>query len=200
MHGWGSETSHATKIIKGWEGRHSGWLYSMIHQPVRVKEPMVQRLCQGYTKMVWIREPAVAPWGATASHDFHKDSGSEITANQLEKCEEVSGGASQWGGGIHTACNVIGMSMDRHFFHMQHMVFTLNYCQPIVKLHWVDEKCNMQTTVLDTIAFNVQHTKCNISKAIWKWGLNFAYSHAWSPLMNYNNSQQLIAKILRIWV
>ena len=38
----------------------------------------------------------------------------------------------------------------------------------IIILHWLDEKWDMQTIILGTMEFNVQHTKHNISKAMLK--------------------------------
>ena len=37
-----------------------------------------------------------------------------------------------------------------------------------VRLHWLDEKWDMQTISLGTMEFNVRHTKHNISKVMLK--------------------------------
>ena len=41
-----------------------------------------------------------------------------------------------------------------------------NDCYLTIILHWFDKKRDIQTIVLAMMAFNVQHTKCNISKAM----------------------------------
>ena len=43
----------------------------------------------------------------------------------------------------------------------------------IVTLHWLGEKCDMQTIILGTMEFNVRHTKHNISKAMLKVRFKF---------------------------
>ena len=56
------------------------------------KKPIVQRVCQNHCKTVCRGESALAPWRAARFHYFHEDGGPKVPTNQLEKCDEISGG------------------------------------------------------------------------------------------------------------
>ena len=64
-----------------------------------------------------------------------------------------------------------------------------------ITLHWVDEKWDVQTIILGTMVFNLQHTKNNISKVMLKVRSKFDIFSRAEFIEEIQNSQQVIGEI-----